>query len=258
MSEESLVDVNATPVAEESGDHPPTLAPNETQTPPLPDGIPEKFIDNGVVKIEDLAKSYKELESKIGKSKDDWKEELVGELKAEQMKDRPADEDSYTVPEIEGFTQEEILSNPLLDWWKKTSFESGFSDEQFHEGIKQFADSGVEEVDLDAEIAKLGENAQARIDSVTGWATKNLTEDEQRIAVDIGASAEGVRFLEKVMNMNKTSISGADKIDKGTGKLTIADLRAKMQDPRYHDPQRRDQSYIDEIERGFQSLADGN
>ena len=60
------------------------------------------------------------------------------------------------------------------------------------------------------------------------------------------------------MNMNKTSISSADKIDKGTGKLTIADLRAKMQDPRYHDPQRRDQSYIDEIERGFQSLADGN
>ena len=257
MSEESLVDINATPVAVESEDHPPTPAPNETRTPNLPEGIPDKFIDNGQVKIEDLAKSYKELESKIGKSKDDWKEELVGELNADRLKNRPADEDSYTVPEIEGFTQEEILANPMLDWWKKTSFEQGFSDEQFHEGIEKFATANIPEIDLELEKSKLGESAQARIDSVTGWANANLTEEEQGIAIDIGATAEGVRFLEKVMNMNKVSVNSADQVSKGVGKLTIADLRSKMQDPRYHDPMQRDQSFIDEIERGFKNLSDG-
>ena len=57
--------------------------------------------------------------------------------------------------------------------------------------------------------------------------------------------------------MNKVSVNSADQVSKGVGKLTIADLRSKMQDPRYHDPMQRDQSFIDEIERGFKNLSDG-
>lgn len=257
MNEESLVQpTEITEQTQESGDLPPTQsAPIESQTPSKPDHVPEKFWKDGKLDDVSLSKSYTELESMIGKKKDDFKEELIGELKAEQMKDRPADENSYTLPEVEGFTEEEILNNPMLDWWKKTAFESGFNDEQFHEGIKQFAQSNYLEIDLDAEKSKLGENANARIDGVSQWASKNFQDEELDLIVDLGATATGIRFLEKIMGMGVNSVNNADAVAKGTGQLTLADLRAKMQDPRYWDQNRRDESYIAEIEEGFQKLS---
>ena len=57
------------------------------------------------------------------------------------------------------------------------------------------------------------------------------------------------------MSMGVNSVNNADAVAKGTGQLTLADLRAKMQDPRYWDQNRRDESYIAEIEEGFQKLS---
>jgi len=256
MTEESLVEPQETEETTESGDLPPTQsAPTESQTPTKPEHVPEKFWKDGKLDDLALAKSYTELEGMIGKRKDDFKEELVGELKAEQMKDRPEDENAYTIPEIEGFTQEDILANPMLDWWKKTAFEQGFNDEQFHEGIKQFAESTVVEQDLDSEKKKLGDNADARIDSVTNWASKNFQNEELDIVVQLGQSATGIRFLERVMNMGVASVNTADGVDKGTGQLTIDDLRAKMNDPRYWDQNRRDEQFVQEVNDGFQKLG---
>jgi hypothetical protein len=257
MSEESLVEPQVEEETKESGDLPPTQsAPTEPQTPTeKPEYIPKKFWDNGKVQTEDLAKSYTELESKIGQKKEGFKDEFISEFKAEQMKDRPADEDSYTLPEIEGFAQEEILANPMLDWWKKVSFEQGFSDEQFHDGIKQFAESTVVEQDLEAEKQKLGDNADARIGSVSNWAAKNFKDGELDIVVQLGTTADGIRFLERVIGMGVSSVNSADSVDKGTGKLTLADLRSKMQDPRYWDQNQRDESFVREVEQDFQKLG---
>ena len=256
MTEESLVEPQVVEETTESGDLPPTQsAPTESQTPTKPEHVPEKFWKDGKLDDLSLAKSYTELEGMIGKRKDDFKEELVGELKAEQMKNRPADENAYTIPEVEGFTQEDILANPMLDWWKKTAYEQGFSDEQFHEGIKQFAQSNVIEVDLAQEKSKLGDNAEARIDSVTKWASTNFQNEELDIVVELGTTAAGIRFLERCMGMGVGSVNTADTVAKGTGQQTISDLRSMMNDPRYWDSNRRDEAFVAEVNEGFQKLG---
>ena len=37
-------------------------------------------------------------------------------------------------------------------------------------------------------------------------------------------------------------------------KVTIEDLMAKMRDPRYYDPARRDKAYVQEITDGFKRI----
>ena len=189
MSEESLVEPQVEEETKESGELPPTQsAPTEPQTPTeKPEYIPKKFWDNGKVQTEDLAKSYTELESKIGQKKEGFKDEFISEFKAEQQ--------------------------------------------------------------------KLGDNADARIGSVSNWAAKNFKDGELDIVVQLGTTADGIRFLERVIGMGVSSVNSADSVDKGTGKLTLADLRSKMQDPRYWDQNQRDESFVREVEQDFQKLG---
>lgn len=79
MNEESLVQpTEITEETQESGDLPPTQsAPLESQTPSRPDHVPEKFWKDGKLDDVSLSKSYTELESMIGKKKDDLKKSLL-------------------------------------------------------------------------------------------------------------------------------------------------------------------------------------
>ena len=57
------------------------------------------------------------------------------------------------------------------------------------------------------------------------------------------------------MNMGVASVNTADGVAKGTGQLTIDDLRAKMNDTRYWDQNRRDEQFVQEVNDGFQKLG---
>ncbi len=121
---------------------PPTT--NESVAEPTrPSWLNEKF-ETG----EDLQKSYDELASKLGKSKEDVKSEVLQELETEAYANRPASAGDYQIPEI--LDEAEAATNPLLKWWADYSWDNGLSQEEFNEGITKWAEhTGSNQPDLE-------------------------------------------------------------------------------------------------------------
>ena len=106
--------------------------------------------------------------------------------------------------------------------------------------------------DLDVEIQKLGDNADARIEAVALWAQKNVPGDFQNEIMRLGESAEGVQLLEHFMQaMNSESISGETGTTVG---VPEDDLKTMMRDPRYWDVRQRDPAFVKQVDEGFAKL----
>ena len=224
---------------------PPTT--NESVAEPTrPSWLNEKF-ETG----EDLQKSYDELASKLGKSKEDVKSEVLQELETEAYANRPASSGDYQIPEI--LDEGEAATNPLLKWWADYSWDNGLSQEEFNEGIAKWAEhTGSNQPDLEQVKKDLGDNANARVEATQLFVNKFFPEDLRDAVAELGTSAEGIKALELIQR----SMQQAQQNNQATApaKQTIEDLMTKMKDPRYYDPARRDQAYVQEITNGFKTL----
>jgi hypothetical protein len=106
--------------------------------------------------------------------------------------------------------------------------------------------------DLDAESAKLGDNAEARIEAVALWSQKNVPAELNDEIMRLGETAEGIELLEHFMGaMSDTSVSG--DITAPTV-LDKAELESMMKDPRYWDNTRRDAAFVKQVDEGFSKL----
>ena len=224
---------------------PPTT--NESVAEPTrPTWLNEKF-ETG----EDLQKSYDELASKLGKSKEDVKSEVLQELETEAYANRPASAGDYQIPEI--LDEAEAATNPLLKWWADYSWDNGLSQEEFNEGIAKWAEhTGSNQPDLEQVKKDLGDNANARVEATQLFVNKFFPEDLRDAVAELGTSAEGIKALELIQR----SMQQAQPNNQATApaKQTIEDLMAKMRDPRYYDPARRDKAYVQEVTNGFKAL----
>ena len=224
---------------------PPTT--NESVAEPTrPSWLNEKF-ETG----EDLQKSYDELASKLGKSKEDVKSEGLQELETEAYANRPASAGDYQIPEI--LDEAEAATNPLLKWWADYSWDNGLSQEEFNEGIAKWAEhTGSNQPDLEQVKKDLGDNANARVEATQLFVNKFFPEDLRDAVAELGTSAEGIKALELIQR----SMQQAQPNNQATApaKQTIEDLMAKMRDPRYYDPARRDKAYVQEVTNGFKAL----
>ena len=224
---------------------PPTT--NESVAEPTrPSWLNEKF-ETG----EDLQKSYDELASKLGKSKEDVKSEVLQELETEAYANRPASAGDYQIPEI--LDESEAATNPLLKWWADYSWDNGLSQEEFDEGITKWAEYNTsDEPDLEQVKKDLGDNANARVEATQLFVNKFFPEDLRDAVAELGTSAEGIKALELIQR----SMQQAHPKNQATApaKQTIEDLMAKMRDPRYYDPARRDKAYVQEVPNGFKTL----
>ena len=224
---------------------PPTT--NESVADPTrPSWLNEKF-ETG----EDLQKSYDELASKLGKSKEDVKSEVLQELETEAYANRPASAGDYQIPEI--LDEAEAATNPLLKWWADYSWDNGLSQEEFNEGIAKWAEhTGSNQPDLEQVKKDLGDNANARVEATQLFVNKFFPEDLRDAVAELGTSAEGIKALELIQR----SMQQAQPNNQATApaKQTIEDLMAKMRDPRYYDPARRDKAYVQEVTNGFKTL----
>ena len=224
---------------------PPTT--NESVAEPTrPSWLNEKF-ETG----EDLQKSYDELASKLGKSKEDVKSEVLQELETEAYANRPASAGDYQIPEI--LDEAEAATNPLLKWWADYSWDNGLSQEEFNEGIAKWAEhTGSNQPDLEQVKKDLGDNANARVEATQLFVNKFFPEDLRDAVAELGTSAEGIKALELIQR----SMQQAQPNNQATApaKQTIEDLMAKMRDPRYYDPARRDKAYVQEITDGFKRI----
>jgi|TARA_R110000782_G_scaffold49140_1_gene107128 hypothetical protein len=214
-----------------------------------PDWLPEKYSSG-----EDLAKAYKELESKLGTKDEDLKAKFMEELQAEAIGNRPETAGDYQLPET--IDQEASVDNELLKWWSEHSFENGFSQEEFEKGIEMYGESmGGNEPDLEAEARQLGENANARIQAASMFATKFFPEDSMPAIERMCESHEGIIALEAIQEALKDgSFSGSTQSSAG---LSEAKLVEMMNDPRYHNPRDRDPSFVRQVEEGFKQIYRG-
>lgn len=73
---------------------------------------------------EDLAKAYKELESKLGTKEEDIRSKIIEEIQTEAFSERPEAAGDYQLPE--SIDQEAAVDNELLQWWAEHSLKMAF------------------------------------------------------------------------------------------------------------------------------------
>ena len=248
MSEEQATPVEQTESATDTPTEasvPPTTAESVAE-PTRPDWLPEKFKTE-----EEYHKSFSELESFVGKKREDVKNEVLQELETEAFSNRPATAGDYEIPEI--LDEAEAATNPLLKWWADYSWNNGLSQDEFVEGITKWAEhTGSNQPDLEQVKKDLGDNANARIEATDLFVQKFFPEELRDAVAELGTSAEGIKALELIQR----SMQQAQPNNQATApaKQTIDDLMAKMRDPRYYDPARRDKAYVQEVTDGFKTL----
>ena len=201
------------------------------QTSEKPEWLPEKYKTG-----EDLAKAYKELESKLGAKDEDLRNQLIEEIQAEAFADRPETAGDYQLPDI--INEEEAVDN-------------GFSQEEFEEGIRIYSESVLgSQPSYEDEVAKLGDNAEARIDAASLWANKFFPESALPAIEKMCESHEGIIALETMMaNMKDGSFAGDTA---SASELNEADLRKMMDDPKYWKD--RDPNLHKQVAEGFKRI----
>ena len=210
------------------------------ETSGRPEWLPEKFKTP-----EDLVTSYSSLESKLGKGQEELRTTILEEIQQEAFANRPESAGQYTIPE----GADELADDPNVEWWANFAWENGFSQEEFNEGLARMM---PEQPDLEAEISKLGDNANARIEAAALWAQKNVPQELSDAVMRMGETAEGVELVEFFMNkLNGSSISGESTATVG---LSKGELETMMRDPRYWDNTRRDPSFVKQVDEGFAKL----
>ena len=240
---ESLMESNEAPATEEQRD----FVVAEDSQPERPEWLPEKYSSG-----EDLAKAYKELESKLGTKEEDIRNKLLEEIQTEAFGDRPDSAGDYQLPDI--VDDDLAIDNELLQWWSEHSFENGYGQEEFQKGIEMYAQAvNGSQPDLEAESAKLGDNANDRIQAASMFANKFFPQESLPAIERMCESHEGILALEAIMEATKDgSFSGGSQ---PTGQITQTELDEMMNDPRYWD--KNDAAYVRQVEEGYKRLYGG-
>ena len=242
MSEESAVEV----AAADGRDFVTEADMQQAEAPARPEWLPEKFKTP-----EDLAKSYTELQSKLGAKDEDIRNAIMEDIQKEAFADRPESAGDYQMPDI--IDEDLAVDNELLQWWANHSFENGFSQEEFEQGIQMYAQAmGSNQPDLEAEAAKLGENANARIEAASVFANKFFPSEALPAIERMCESYEGILALEAIQEaMKDGNFSGDAQSASYPDKDELAQM---MNDPRYYDPARRDPHFVKQVNDGYKRL----
>lgn len=218
----------------------------QTDEQARPEWLPEKFKT-----AEDLVNSYTNLEGKLGQKEEEIRNALIEELSQEAFSNRPETAGDYQLPET--IDDEMAVDNPLLKWWSDTAFENGYSQEQFEEGINIYAEAlNANAPDYEAEVSKLGDNAEARQEAASLFANQFFEEQHLPAIERMCETADGIEALEFMMQSMK---QGGPSIDgQPVSTVTQDQLNQMMLDPRYHDPVKRDKTFIAEVDAGFKRL----
>jgi hypothetical protein len=216
----------------------------QAAAPSRPEWLPEKY-NSG----EDLAKAYKELESKLGTKEEDIRNRIMEEIQSEAFSDRPETAGDYQLPE--SIDESAAVDNKLLSWWAEHSFENGYSQEEFEQGIAMYAEAVNGSMpDIEAEAKMLGDNADQRIEAASLFANKFFPEAALPAIERMCESHEGIIALEAIMEaMKDGSFAGNTQAVAGTSEK---ELREMMNDPRYWKD--RDPHFIKQVTDGFQQI----
>ena len=197
-----------------------------------------------------MTKSYNELEAFVGKKSEDMEAQVMAKLEKEVTESLPEEASKYIVPEMpEGVNGD----NPLMTEWKNYCFSNGINQEGFNSGIEMFMQNGMNTgPNVDEEFNKLGENAKQRTEAVGLWVNKNFTPEEGKALENMIVTADGVKALERMMESQKVTIGRGN--DLTSTRKTRKDLEEMMRDPRYSNPNKRDEAYVRQIDEAFSKM----
>lgn len=247
------------------GGEPPQMAQGEN---PLPDphappaqetgerAKPE-WLDNdfwdaekGEIRTESLHKAFKDTKAKVGEREEQMRERIAAELKAENApEDLPESPEGYTLDE--GLTDLISTDDPLLQAFQNAAHAEGIAPKTFNAIVKGVLESNPAP-DPEAEKAKLGDQADARIERVSNYVNRHL-KDEQLAAVQaMTTTADGVMALETLLRVrNDTDRVGSEGAPAATA-LSDAAIKQKMADPRYQPGPQQDMAFVAEVQADWQ------
>jgi len=221
-----------------------------------PEYISDKFWDNdrGEVNVESLGTSYNSLEKKLGQRTDELTKQIRTDIEQERSANVP-EKYEIKMPEIpEDIDMEVHEDQPLLQWWSETAKSMGLSQDQFNDGINQFVQNEISGLpNIEAETQLLGDNAKDRIESADLWAKKHLSENGYNTIAKLSSTAEGVKALEEIMALNKSSVM-PNNPTAVEAKPSVDDLRSMMKDPKYWKDGEKDPAYIDRVSKLFEQV----
>ena len=205
-----------------------------------PPSVPEKFWDaeTGETRVEAMAKSYAELERKLG---------------GYAGRDVPDDPGAYEIKADDGMVSPDPTVNARLH-------EAGFSQAQaqvVYDLANEYVPGMVRDIAAEFEargqIERLAqhfggaEKWQETARQIAAWGKETLPPDVYRA---LAGTYEGVLTLERMMVNGEPGL--VRQTGAGTGETSEADLKQMMRDPRYwrdHDP-----AFVDKVRTGFKRM----
>jgi hypothetical protein len=218
------------PLHDAPSDEPQFTTDTKDQDPlERPDYYPEKFWDENGPDIEKLAKSYNELQKQFSQ----------GKHKAP---------DEYDIAE---FTQNGLAEDDeLLGVFKEWSKEHGVSQAAFDQIVGRFADMAqeygeAEDVDMRAEMEKLGERGQEKIQMTERLLMKAPLNPSEREALAYSLNnADAINaFLKYHQALTNEGIPISSVVNETV--MSRTDLEAAIADPRWQ----TDPAYRQKIEQ---------
>ena len=197
-----------------------------------PEWLPEKFKS-----AQAMAKSYGELEKKLGSS--------------------PSAPESYEFGELgEKFDRENKHMVELQEFYKQNKVPQDVFAKTI-ESIAGYSDSF--EVDIAAERAKLGPDADARMTTLDNWAKANFSEKAFNALTSSMGTADAVLAMEEVRNKMLGSVQTPPASEEGAGQdpeHTRAEIEQEMMDNK--DKYKTDAKYRAEIRGKLSKVTDGS
>lgn len=230
---------------------------------PRPDFIPPKFWDEqtGTVRLEQLAKSYAELERRMGgmvrmPAQDAAPEDIQSFHRALGVPENP---DGYQITAAHPMVAPRADVNARLH-------AAGFTPNQVQlvydlaaETLLPMADNLEAETVAQRESERLhahfgGKESFARIGpQIAAWGERNLPKD---VFQALASSSEGVIAMAKLMQSGESEPELVGNAEGFGSELALEDLKKMMRDPRYW--KTRDPAYIAKVTQGFERLYPGN
>ena len=184
---------------------------------------------------------------------------------------RPESADGYALPEIDlpdGYeVQEELLSG-----FTKTAFDLGLTPDQVSGLYAWFLPVVIDTHDeMEREACRTRDCELESLRSVHRTDTPRILDSALRAAEAIGGE-ELLTALDTTRAGDHAAVinafakiaplvleSGLRGAPKGWGEeLSREKLREMMQDPRYHDPNKRDSEFVKKVRKGFETLYPGD
>jgi hypothetical protein len=238
----------------------------EVKTFEKPEYLDEKFFDTktGEADIEGLSKSYAELGTKIREKAETTRKGILAEMESDKDASRPKTANDYELRVTDDLqaemgddmTFEFADSDPLINFWREMAHESGFTQEQFDEGVSTYIRAKFAEMpSFEAEIGKLGDNGRDRAQHINQWVVKNYSPETVKALQNFAVTADGVVALEEMMrNTGEPAFSPGGPAGVGSS-ISLNELRAMQADERYWHPQKMDPEWVKKVDAGYEKLV---